>query len=94
MTAWAELSSTEQAEVKRLNGKHRDIRQEGAFVLERMAVRKALQERRQRFVDEHGLSCFRCGGSGISGWAKCGGGNKRRAWAICNTCVRGPKAAR
>jgi hypothetical protein len=87
---WADgqpLTKDETSELRRLNGKHRDIRKHGAEVLAALAVKKELQERRQAFVDKHGLACFKCGGT-VCEWAA---GDKGGRWVICMSCVRKPR---
>jgi hypothetical protein len=84
------MTKDEQAEVKRLGGKHRDIRAGGSAVLERQAVREELQRRRQEFVDLHGLSCFKCGAT-LSDWAAGGKNQWGKFWVLCTTCVRKPR---
>jgi hypothetical protein len=86
----AELPKAEQAELRRLNGKHRDIRRDGNAVLERLAVKEELARRRQAFVDAHGLSCFKCGQT-VGDWAAGGKNEWGKLWVICSTCVRKPR---
>jgi hypothetical protein len=93
VTSWdtgIDLTTAEEHEVRRLNGKHRDIRVDGAEVLQRAAVKKELQDRRQEFVTRHGLSCFRCGAT-VAEWVAGGKNQWGKYWTICSTCVRKPK---
>jgi hypothetical protein len=87
--AWNDLTKAEQAEVRRLNGRHRDIRLNGAGALEAVRKREDLQRRRQEWVAKYGLACFGCGAT-VTEWAKLGVTNGRR-WCVCKTCVRRPK---
>jgi hypothetical protein len=80
------LNATDAAEIARLERRHRDIATHGAGVIPLVEAKTALQQRRQDFVQKHGLKCFKCG-SGFNDWARCGKTNGR-AWAICVPCIR------
>jgi len=86
---WETMTKAEQKEVSRLCSRHRDIRVNGSAALEKLAVREALQERRQAFVDLHGLKCFKCGGTHCE-WVA-GGKRNGGFWVLCQPCVRKPK---
>lgn len=87
--AWADLPKSEQSELRRLFARHRDIVKLGAGALEAQREREALQQRRQQWVADNNLACFKCGGT-IREWAA-GGRRNGRAWVICTDCVRKPR---
>jgi len=53
-------------------------------------TRRTRQDALAAFVDQHDLSCFKCGATEAE-WAKTGI-SKRGPWAICVTCVAGRDA--
>jgi hypothetical protein len=77
------------ADVDRIERRYGALTRDPAGFLEREAVKKELQKRRQAFVDTHGLSCFKCGGT-VCEWAA-GGPRGSGYWVICSTCVRKPR---
>ncbi len=80
------LSKAETNELRRLNGKHRDIRIAGAAVLERQAEKKERQDVMTAFVSAHSIGCFKCGATSTD-WAKTGS-SLRGPWCLCLNCVR------
>ena len=86
-----DLDAAEVKELRRLNGKHRDIREHGADVLAKQLEKDELQIRRQAFVSRYQLSCFLCGATAAE-WAAGGKNQWNKLWVICATCVRKPKA--
>jgi len=87
---WETMTKAEQKEVSRLCSRHRDIRVNGAAALGQMNERAAAKTERQlrlkAFVQDHGITCFKCN-LATGDWAKTGVTNGR-PWAICLSCVK------
>ena len=85
------LTKAENAELRYLSVRHRDIRMLGAGALDALAEKHERQMRLQAFVAQHGIVCFKCGRPAEE-WAKTGM-HGQRPWAICLLCVRQKKGA-
>lgn len=80
MSAWAEMSKSEQSTVADLAKRFPDgWEQREAAKIERQLHLGA-------FVERHGIACFKCR-SRLNDWAKTGITNGR-PWAICQPCVQ------
>ena len=83
---WGGHREPSDHEIQRLERKHADIARLGAQAPDKELARRERQMRLAAFVDQHNITCFKCG-SRLNDWAKTGL-KGRRPWAICVRCVR------